>query len=56
MIQDDVTIDIDVVQRTRNDALNTSGAPNVHGTVITDTLDAQFDVDFDVEWTHQRHL
>ena len=46
-IQDDLNIDIDLVSRTRNDALDSSAAPNVHGSNLSDTVNVSFEVDFD---------
>ncbi len=46
-ITDNVNIDIDIVKRTRNDALDSSAAPNNHSAVTTDTLNVSFEVDFD---------
>jgi uncharacterized repeat protein (TIGR01451 family)/fimbrial isopeptide formation D2 family protein len=46
-IIDNVNIDIDIVKRTRNDAIDASAPPNNHGAVTTDTLNVSFEVDFD---------
>ncbi len=47
IIQDDINIDIDIVKRTRNDAVDASAPPNTHATITTDTLNVTFEVDFD---------